>query len=86
MNREINIARMEEGQTGIISGIIGGRNFRLKLESLGIRPGSKVTKVSNLFNRGPVVLHVGGTEVAIGYRMARRILIKINTQPLERSL
>jgi len=84
MNREINLARMEEGQTGVISDIIGGRTFRLKLESMGIRPGSKVTKVSNLFDRGPVVLHVGGMEVALGYRMARRILI--NTQPSERSL
>ena len=84
MNREVNLARMEEGRTGIISGIIGGGRFRLKLESMGIRPGSKVTKKSNLFHRGPVVLYVGGMEVAIGHRMARRILV--NPYPSERSL
>jgi ferrous iron transport protein A len=84
MSNEVNLARMEEGRTGVISDIIGGGKFRLKLESMGIRPGSKITKISNLFYRGPVVLHVGGTEVAIGHRMARRILI--NPNPPERSL
>jgi ferrous iron transport protein A len=84
MNREVNLARMEEGRSGIISGIIGGGRLRLKLESMGIRPGSKVTKISNLFHRGPVVLNVSGMEVAIGHRMARRILI--NPYPSERSL
>ena len=84
MDREINLARMEEGQTGIISNITGGGRLRLKLESMGIRPGSKVLKVSNIFHRGPIVLNVGGMEVAIGYRMARRIFV--NPNPLERSL
>jgi ferrous iron transport protein A len=78
MSYEVNLARMEEGRTGVISGIIGGGKFLMKLESMGIHPGSKLKKVSNLFHRGPVVIHVGGTEVAIGHRMARRILIKPN--------
>lgn len=77
MNQEINLAMMEKGQKGTISNIIGGRTFRMKLESMGIHPGSKVTKVSNLFNKGPVILHVGGTEVALGYNMANRIMIEI---------
>lgn len=84
MSSEVNLARMEEGRTGVISGIIGGGKFRRKLESMGIRTGSKVTKISNLFHRGPVILHVGGMEVAIGHRMARRILINPNIS--ERSL
>jgi len=84
MNQEVNLARLGKGQTGIISSITGGRHFRLKLESMGIHLGSKVTKVSNLFNRGPVVLYVGGMEVAIGYQMARKITV--NTPPMEKSL
>lgn len=75
MSQELNLARMEEGHSGIICGIIGGGKFLLKLESMGIRPGSRVRKISNLFYHGPVVIYVGGTEVAIGHRMARRILI-----------
>lgn len=84
MTKEVNLARMEAGGTGVISGIIGGGKFLLKLESMGIRPGSKVTKISNLFHRGPVVLHVGGTDVAIGHRMARRILINPNSSEKSR--
>ncbi|MDB9822519.1 ferrous iron transport protein A [Deltaproteobacteria bacterium] len=77
MNQETNLAGMEKGHTGIVSTILGGRRFRMKLESLGIRPGSKVTKISNLFTRGPIVLYVGGTEVAIGYKMAMKIIINV---------
>jgi len=76
---EVNLTRMEEGRIGVISSIIGGGKFLLKLESMGIRPGSKVRKVSNLFHKGPVVIQVGGTEVAVGHRMARRILINPNS-------
>jgi ferrous iron transport protein A len=84
MKKEINLARMEKGRTGVISGIIGGGKFLLKLESMGISPGSKIKKISSLFHRGPIVIRVGGMEVAIGYRMARRILINPNSS--ERSL
>ncbi len=84
MTHEVNLARMDEGRSGIISGIIGGGKFLLKLESMGIRAGSKVRKKSNLFHKGPVVINVGGTEVAIGHRMARRILVNLNSP--ERSL
>jgi ferrous iron transport protein A len=78
MNKEVNLASLEAGHTGIISSIIGGDNFVLKLESMGIRPGSRVTKISNLFYKGPVVIHVGGTDVAIGHRMAGKILVTPN--------
>jgi ferrous iron transport protein A len=80
MNKEISLAMMKKGQRGTVSTITGGRTFRLKLESMGIHPGSKVAKVSNLFHKGPVILHVGGTEVALGYNMANRIMITIPTR------
>ncbi|MBN1625444.1 MAG: ferrous iron transport protein A [Deltaproteobacteria bacterium] len=78
MNQVINLAIMEKGQIGTVAGIRGGGNLRLKLASLGIHTGSKVTKSSNIFTRGPVVIYVGGMEIAIGYKMACKILIKLH--------
>ncbi len=75
MQEFVDLARMLKGQTGTVSSIKG---FRLakRLESLGIRPGSQVTKVSTLFNRGPVVVSVCGTEVALGFGMAKKVMIE----------
>ena len=49
----------------------------MKLKALGIRPGSSVTKISSVLGRGPVVLRVSGTDVALGFRMAKKIRVRI---------
>ncbi|MBN2534577.1 MAG: ferrous iron transport protein A [Spirochaetales bacterium] len=46
-----------------------------RLEAMGIRPGIIITKISNHFLRGPVIIEVGRTQLAIGYGMAARILV-----------
>jgi len=43
---------------------------------LGIRPGRKVTKISSTLFRGPVMLRVNNTQVAVGFGMARRIIVE----------
>lgn len=56
-----------------------GSGFSRRLEALGIRPGEKVTKVSSTFFRGPVTLKAGTTQVAIGFGMANRIIVEVDT-------
>ncbi|MBU0994924.1 MAG: ferrous iron transport protein A [Proteobacteria bacterium] len=75
MQQEVSLADLQKGRTGMVSTINGGAQFRLKLEGLSIRPGTKITKVSSLFSKGPVVLSTGVTEVAIGYTMALKIMV-----------
>lgn len=48
-----------------------------RLSALGIRPGKRVTKVSSMFMRGPVTIQVGNAQVAIGFGMAKRILVEL---------
>lgn len=73
----VPLANMRTGQSGIVSKIEGGRGMVMRLEALGIRPGVTVTKVSAQIMRGPVVVRVGNTQVAIGFGMARRIILKL---------
>jgi len=47
-----------------------------RLEAMGIRSGVSITKISDHFLYGPVIILVGRTQLAIGYGMAVKILVK----------
>jgi len=75
----IDLAQMGTGQSGTVVAMQGGRGITAKLEALGIRPGVVITKVSGQIMRGPVIIRVGNTQVAIGFGMARRIIVVVET-------
>jgi ferrous iron transport protein A len=74
----INLAQMNAGQSGTIIHIHGGRGMRNRLESMGLRPDARITKVSAQIMQGPVIVKTGNTRIAIGFGMARRIIIEID--------
>ena len=76
--KQLTLNQLETGQTGVVVQVFGGRGLIRRLDALGIRPGKKVTKVSTMLFRGPVSLRIDGAQVAIGFGMARKILIEID--------
>ena len=77
-NGRILLTAMQTGQTGRVIQIQGGRGMIGRLEVLGIRIGRELRKVSSQFMRGPVVLEVGNTQVAVGVGMASKILLEVS--------
>ena len=73
---EIDLTELKEGQSGEVVHIHGGYGLARRLESLGIRMGKKVTKVSSQLMRGPVTIRIDGFQVAVGFGMAKKILVK----------
>jgi ferrous iron transport protein A len=69
----VNLTNKEEGQ---ISSIQGGEGAVHKLEALGIRPGKKIVKVSSQIFRGPVIIGIDGRDIALGYGLAKKILVR----------
>lgn len=53
-----------------------GRNARNKLNNMGIREGVRLKKVSQQAFRGPIIVRVGGSRVALGHRLAGSIKVK----------
>lgn len=72
------LSRMEAGQSGTVVEITGGHGLVRRLEALGIRAGKKVTKVSSMLFRGPVMVRVDSSQVAIGFGMASRVMVEID--------
>jgi ferrous iron transport protein A len=74
---QLTLAEMKAGQTGIVVGVLGGHGLIQRLDALGIRPGRKVTKLSSTLFRGPVTLRVNNSQVAVGFGMARKIIVEV---------
>ncbi|NLG88249.1 MAG: ferrous iron transport protein A [Clostridiaceae bacterium] len=67
---------MKIGEEAVISTIKGGYGIHAKLESMGLREGSRITKKSAVFAGGPVIVQAGSTQIAIGDGMANRIIVE----------
>ena len=74
--RLITLRQLGAGQSGVVANIEGGHGLVNRLNALGIRPGKRITKVSSMLMRGPVTIQVGNAQVAIGFGMANRIIVK----------
>ena len=74
--KHTTLARMQGGQSGVVVQIQGGRSLLNRLNALGIIPGKKITKISSMLMRGPVTIEVDRVEVAIGFGMANKVIVK----------
>ena len=72
------LTKLEANQNGTINEIQGGRGLVARLNALGVIPGKKITKISSMMMRGPVVFRVNNTEMAIGFGMASRVMVEIH--------
>ncbi|BDH79330.1 MAG TPA: ferrous iron transport protein A [Methanothermobacter sp.] len=73
----ITLKDLKTGERAIVREIIGGIGLRRRLESLNIRVGKKVRKVSSLPFRGPIIIEVDRSKIAIGQGMAGKILVEV---------
>jgi len=76
--KQMSLSRIQAGQSGTVIQIQGGYGLVNRLNALGIRPGKRITKISSMFMRGPVTIQVDRTQVAIGFGMARKIIVDLD--------
>lgn len=71
-----DLAQIKQGDTRTIIDIQGGRGVIKRLESLGVRCGVRITKISSQLMRGPITIKVGNSQIALGYGMAKKIILE----------
>ena len=74
---QMTLAQLPCGHSGTIVHIHGGHGLSNRLAALGIMQGKKVTKVSDMILRGPVTVAVGRIQIALGFGMAGKVIVKI---------
>jgi len=73
----LTLQEMTQNQSGIIKAINGGYRLQEKLNALGIRETIKIKKLSNALLGGPVTIRIDSMEIAIGKRMAEKIIVEV---------
>lgn len=73
----VDLTQLEVGESGTVVEIQGGYGLVRRLESLGIRVGKKLTKISSQFMRGPITVKIDNFQVALGFGMARKIIVRV---------
>lgn len=69
-----HLSEMHAGENGTISAFSGGRIVGNRLTSLGLTPGVQVDITQN-YGRGPLIIKVRGTLIALGRGEAAQILV-----------
>jgi len=72
----IPIDQLRSGESGIVREITGGRGMMQRLETMGVRPGKTLVKVSAIFMGGPVTVMMDGRQMAMGRGIAKRVLVE----------
>ena len=73
---EIPLTELKPDEEGSIVALQGGYGMQARLRSLGLVEGQMVRKLSRIGRAGPVIVLVDRMQVAIGYGMARRIIVR----------
>ncbi len=65
-----------EGQKGLISSLSGGTSACRRLADMGLTPGTEVEVLKSALFRGPLMLRVRGTTLAVGRGLASKVFVK----------
>jgi len=64
------------GQSARIIAIEGGHGLQRRLQQMGIHPGDTVAVSSRGAFRGPLLVGIHGSRIALGRGVARRVIVE----------
>ncbi|MFH1524144.1 MAG: FeoA domain-containing protein [Chloroflexota bacterium] len=74
-NHRILMSEMTAGEDATVLDFLGGRSVTNRLTSLGFTPGVHINMTQN-YGRGPLIVTVRGTRVALGRGEASKIIVE----------
>ncbi|MDD4203057.1 MAG: FeoA family protein [Candidatus Omnitrophica bacterium] len=70
------LIELKTGHEAKVIEILGGEHCQARLSSMGLVVDKNVKKLSSHFFKGPQTVEVGKTRLAIGYNMAKKIIVQ----------
>ena len=77
MAMRVPLTDMSEGESAPVVEILGGWGLAGRLGRLGIRVGAAVTMAHDPHLGGPVVIFAAGSQVALGFGMATKVVVEV---------
>ncbi len=74
------LSAVQAGERGVVLTLSGGRSFCSRAANLGFTEGAHVEVIQN-YGRGPMIVAVRGTRVALGREEAANVLVDPAVRP-----
>jgi len=74
--KKISLLHLRPNCKGKISEMLGGEGLKNRLMGMGVYVGKEITKFSYIGLRGPVVIKIGRTVLALGHGMAAKVMVE----------
>jgi len=71
------LTSLNDGESGRIVSISGGKNVTKRLADLGLKAGTMITVVRKTLFAGPVQIKVCGSMLVLGHGLASKIIVGI---------
>lgn len=75
LKKTLSLDGMKKGEQAVLLSVNGGRGIVSRLSSLGFTPGAALEMTQN-YGRGPLVVTIRGSRVALGRQEARKIIVQ----------
>lgn len=72
----VNLTQLKTGKSARVVKVQGEHQFIDRLEAMGILPDTIIVKKSASLMKGPIIIEKGEMQLAMGYEMAQKILVK----------
>ena len=73
----VTLEQLRPGQSARILAIEGGYGLQRRLRQMGVHPGDTVSVSSHGAFRGPLLVTIHGSRIALGRGVARRIAVQL---------
>jgi Fe2+ transport system protein FeoA len=73
----MSLIDVEDGQTGIIISVLGGKILTKRLADLGLTSGTEVKVIGRTLFSGPIQIEVSGSRLVIGSGLASKITVAL---------
>lgn len=74
--KKISLIQVKANRKVKVVEVVGGTNLEKKLMNMGLYIGKEVTKLSHIGLRGPVVIKVGRSILALGHGVAAKVMVE----------
>ncbi len=74
--KRISLVQLKADHKGKVIEVLGSVNLQNKLMNMGVYKGRELTKLSHIGLRGPVVIKVNRSILALGHTVASKIMLE----------
>jgi len=74
--KKLSLIQLKAGRKGKIVEISGGAALQHRMMGMGIYPGKEIMKYSHFGLRGPVMIKLGRSVIALGHGMAAKVILE----------